>query len=415
MNPSQIERITLSSIKDTSHLLYLQQEHDIAETHFAFFPDEAQYIYKYTRDYGEAPPAVILEANFPNFEYAPAENFEVLAAELRRSYESRVITLAYGNARRIIAENPTEAASYMMRTLSGITRPSTKQVVELSDNPLQWFDEYEKRVKQREDGEFLSIGLEPLDNRLFVSPGQFIGLLADWGVGKSYVAVKMAVKFYQQGQKVLFISPELSRSELMVRFHTILGRQWGYEFSATALTWGLPAQKEQYRKFLTELDEKKSESNQEIIVYDTGLQGNLNVGYVEGLIQKHEPDVVFIDSIQFVHDTSGVREGWMQMGKICEGLKQVASSNGKIIVATNQTNAAGDSAYSREFPRYVDILIRVSHVEDRITERNISVEKVRNGASITDTLPVVFDPDTGYVGDSVWSTTDSLISDDSIS
>ena len=302
-----------------------------------------------------------------------------------------------------------------MRTLSDITRPSTKQVVELSDNPLQWFDEYEKSVKQREDGEFLSIGLEPLDNRLFVSPGQFIGLLADWGVGKSYVAVKMAVKFYQQGQKVLFISPELSRSELMVRFHTILGRQWGYEFSATALTWGLPAQKEQYRKFLTELDEKKSESNQEIIVYDTGLQGNLNVGYVEGLIQKHEPDVVFIDSIQFVHDTSGVREGWMQMGKICEGLKQVASSNGKIIVATNQTNAAGDSAYSREFPRYVDILIRVSHVEDRITERNISVEKVRNGASITDTLPVVFDPDTGYVGDSVWSTTDSLISDDSIS
>ena len=102
MNPSQIERITLSSIKDTSHLLYLQQEHDIAETHFAFFPDEAQYIYKYTRDYGEAPPAVILEANFPNFEYAPAENFEVLAAELRRSYESRVITLAYCNARMII-------------------------------------------------------------------------------------------------------------------------------------------------------------------------------------------------------------------------------------------------------------------------------------------------------------------------
>ena len=73
MNPSQIERITLSSIKDTSHLLYLQQEHDIAETHFAFFPDEAQYIYKYTRDYGEAPPAVILEANF--FPYLLSEWF----------------------------------------------------------------------------------------------------------------------------------------------------------------------------------------------------------------------------------------------------------------------------------------------------------------------------------------------------
>tara|TARA_Y100000310_G_C20703221_1_gene832067 strand:- start:12441 stop:13682 length:1242 start_codon:yes stop_codon:yes gene_type:complete len=409
VNPSQVERIALSSIKDTSHLLYLQQEHGISETHFAFFPEEAQYIYKYTREYGEAPPQVIIEANFPDFEYTAAENFEVLAAELRKSYEARIITLSYGNARKFMDENPTEAASYMMRTLSDLTKPTSREVVELSANPLQWFDEYESRLKQRDNGDFLSTGIDPLDGRIFITAGQFIGLLADYSVGKSYFAVKMAVKFYQQGRKILFISPELSRSELMVRFHTVLGKQWGYDFSATALMWGLPTQKEQYRDFLIELEEKKN--NQDIIVYDTNLEDNLTVEYVTGLIQKHNPDVVFIDSIQFVKDTSGVREGWMQLGSVCRGLKQVASSYDKIIVATNQTNAQGDSAYSREFPRYVDLLIRISNVEDSPTQRGITVDKVRSGPSIAETIEVVFDPDAGYIGDSVWSASDIDVSD----
>ena len=414
MNPSQIERLTLSSIKTTSDLLYLQEEHGLAENHFAFFPEEARYIYKYTREYGQAPPAVMLEANFPDFEYAPADNFEVLAEEFRKSYVSRLITLSYGNARKFMDENPVEAASYMMRTLADLTKPSAKEVVELSNNPMQWYDQYETRVQQRENGEFLSIGIEPLDGRVFITGGQFIGLLADWGVGKSYFAVKMAVRFYLQGQKILFISPELSRQELMVRFHTILGRQWSYDFSATALLWGLPTQKEQYRKFLVELEERKT-GNEEIIIYDTGIESGLTVDYVGGLIQKHDPDIVFIDSIQFVKDTSGVREGWMQLGKICSGLKELARSYEKIIVATNQTNAQGESAYSREFPRFVDLLIGISKVEDRITQRNISVDKVRTGPGIPETMPVSFDADIGFVGDSVWSTDDSLVSDTAVS
>jgi len=410
MNPSQIERLTLSSIKTPSDLFYLQDEHGLSETHFAFFPEEARYIYKYTREYGQAPPEVMLEANFPDFEYAPAENFEVLAEEFRKSYVSRLITLSYGNARKFMDDNPVEAASYMMRTLADLTKPSDKEVIELSSNPMQWYDQYELRVQQREDGEFLSLGIEPLDGKVFITGGQLIGLLADWGVGKSYFAVKMAVSFYLQGQKILFISPELSRQELIVRFHTILGRKWGYDFSATALLWGLPTQKEQYIKFLNELEERKA-GNEDIVIYDTGIESGLTVDYVGGLIQKHNPDIVFIDSVQFIKDTSGVREGWVQLGKICSGLKELARKYEKIIVTTNQTNAQGESAYSREFPRFVDLLIRISKVEGKVTQRDITVDKVRTGPGIPETMPVSFDADFGFIGDSVWSTDDNLVSD----
>ena len=67
MNPQTIERLTLSSIRNTSDLLFLQQEHGLSESAFVFCQDEAEYIFRYTREYGEAPPAVILEAEFPDF------------------------------------------------------------------------------------------------------------------------------------------------------------------------------------------------------------------------------------------------------------------------------------------------------------------------------------------------------------
>jgi len=414
VNPSQIERILISSIKDTSHLLYLQTEHNLNETSFVFFPEEAQYIFKYTREYNEAPPSVIIEAQFPEFDYAPAENFEVLADEFKKSYVSRIITVAYGNARNFMDEKPIEAASYLIQSLEGLIIPTDKEAVELTSNPMQWYDEYMKRVAQRDSEGFLSLGIDALDDKVFLTPGQYIGILADWGVGKSYVAVKMATTFYQQGKKILFISPELSRSELMIRFHTILGRQWGYSFSSTALLWGLPTQKTDYLKFLKELESRK-DSNAEIIVYDTGLESNLTVEYIAALIQKHKPDVIFVDSIQFIQDTSGVREGWMQIGKVCSALKAVARTHEKIIVATNQTNASGDSAYSREFPRYVDLLIRVSPMEDRITGRNINVDKVRNGPPIPGTLPISFDVDFGEIGSAIWSTADSPVINTAIS
>ena len=129
MNPSQIERILISSIKDTSHLLYLQTEHSLNETSFVFFPEEAQYIFKYTREYNEAPPSVIIEAQFPEFDYAPAENFEVLADEFKKSYVSRIITVAYGNARNFMDEKPIEAASYLIQSLEGLTIPTDKEAV----------------------------------------------------------------------------------------------------------------------------------------------------------------------------------------------------------------------------------------------------------------------------------------------
>ena len=415
MNPSQIERITLSSIRNTSHLLFLQQEHGISESHFAYFPEEAQYIFKYTREYGEAPPAVILDAEFPDFDYSPAENFEVLAAELRKSYEGRIVTLSYANARKFLDKNPKEAAEHMMRTLSDLVKPSDNEVVVLSENPLQWYDRYEDRLKERDDGNFLSLGIEPLDGKLFINAGQFIGILADYGVGKSYVAIKIATAMFQQGRKILFISPELSRSELMVRFHTVLGNQWGYNFSATALMWGLPTQKSSYLKFLKELEERQKIGNEEIIVYDTGLEDNLTVSYIEGLIQKHDPDIIFIDSVQFIKDTSGVREGWMQLGRICSGLKQLCTTYEKIIIATNQTNAEGQSAYSREFPRFVDSLLGISTVEDKSLVRSISVPKVRSGPSIAQSAEISFDPDFGNIGSSVWSEANSYIESDALS
>ena len=105
----------------------------------------------------------------------------------------------------------------------------------------------------------------------------------------------------------------------------------------------------------------------------------------------------------------------MQLGRICSGLKQLCTTYEKIIIATNQTNSEGQSAYSREFPRFVDSLLGISTVEDKSLVRSIAVPKVRSGPSIPQPAEISFDPDYGNIGSSVWSEANSYIESDALS
>ena len=107
--------------------------------------------------------------------------------------------------------------------------------------------------------------------------------------------------------------------------------------------WGLPTQKAGYLKFLKELEVRTGDA--EIIVYDSDLDSNLTIDYIRGLLKVHDPDVVFIDSVQFIKDSSGSKQGWEQLGSIMRGLKGMASTNDKIIFTTNQTNVQGLSVF----------------------------------------------------------------------
>ena len=55
MEPEEIERILISSLKTPEHLNILRQKYKISPRHFPYFPEPATYIWDFIVQWGKAP------------------------------------------------------------------------------------------------------------------------------------------------------------------------------------------------------------------------------------------------------------------------------------------------------------------------------------------------------------------------
>lgn len=408
MKQAEVERLLLSSIKVPTHLYTLKQKHALDESAFAFYLEEAKYIFNYVRDYGSAPPVELMEAMFPDFEYSPSEAFDSLAVDMRKVYTARMLHVSYSNVSKYVDDNPMQAINMLSDTLANLSRPTEIEMVEISTNPMNRFDAYLQRVENRKNEGILRMGIEPLDPYVFLTAGQIVGIVADTGVGKSFVCARIAAELYQQDSKVVFLSPELSRTEATTRFDVCLAKLMGYEFSYQSLLWGLDTSASQYREYLLQLEEEKKGSEKEIILYDSGLEDDMTISFIRSLLVKHQPSALFIDSINFIRDeTPGTSSWaqWQQLGNVMKSLKFLASNYETTIFITSQQNAEGTVAYSKDVARYSDILVQLYNLDDTeeasVTRRRISVTKNRSGRPVPSTV-ISYDADIGAIGAGVF-------------
>ena len=85
LEPSQAEKILLSSIQTPTHLYNLQQKFGITSDSFFYFSDVAKFIYDYITEQGTAPSPTLLTATFAAsstpFDPAPVDNFDYISKQ----------------------------------------------------------------------------------------------------------------------------------------------------------------------------------------------------------------------------------------------------------------------------------------------------------------------------------------------
>ena len=142
----------------------------------------------------------------------------------------------------------------LSRQLEKLATPDTTHRSSLERSTSKRFQEYLMKGDQQMT---ISIkpGLEPIDNYpVWLQKQQFVGILADTKVGKSWIALKCAAQAFSEGKRVLIISPELNQSEMDMRSDTILARALGYDLSYNALQLGKPQIKEEYKRFISKME-----------------------------------------------------------------------------------------------------------------------------------------------------------------
>ena len=438
MEPAQAERVLLSSIQTPSHLYTLSQKFGISSTSFPYYPEEAKFIWDYITDNGKAPDLTILKTTYPDFDPAPTDAFDFISDEYARISLRFKAYLTIDSGAKLLESDPNAGVLMLSRQLERLATPDTTHRSSLERSTSKRFQEYMMRGDQQMTVR-IKTGLEPIDNYpVWLQKQQFVGILADTKIGKSWIALKCAAQAFSEGKRVLIISPELNQSEMDMRSDTILARALGYDISYNALQLGKPQIKEEYKRFLDTVEDDRDER---WITYDALPASRPTPSLIGNVITQEKPDVVVVDGIYCLKDDDRHTASWEEIRSISVGLKELAVKHNCLLYCTNQTNreigknqayeagnrrrsndneennepnylpAPHHTAYGYDFARMVDLLMVVGarSYDDQV--RQVAVPLVRGGKSFNTPAWISFVPDSGDIGRSSDTKAESLVAD----
>jgi len=241
----------------------------------------------------------------------------------------------------------------------------------------------------------IKTGLAGFDNYLpaGITPGQFGILLAYPAIGKSWLALFMAVQAWKNGRKPLVISLEMTETEVRNRVYTIMGQGM---FSHRKLSSG-EVDTESFRLWG---DQHLSKMPPFYIVSNDGV-GELSTSVLRGKIDQYSPDVVFVDYIQLMQSNIPTDNEVVKIKNISRELKVLAISEQVPIVAIasatpddatdmNSVPTLGQVAWSKQLAYDADWVLALGRAQGT-TILECAFRKNRHGFSGDFMIDVDFD------------------------
>lgn len=195
------------------------------------------------------------------------------------------------------------------------------------------------------------------------------------GNGKTWTLIEQGEFAARRGHKVLFVTTEMSRSQIMRRIY--------------ALRAGFPYADMRTKKLFTDVSDAAEnrlrlqrvissflESSNFIIFDPEDEEAEISVEVIEGLIDRFEPDILLIDQLHYL-DIATKNEGLRhKLGAIAKRLKKLSRVKKVPIMATTQSNKDGEVAESYQLEQISDLLIWLE-IDKEASIRKFDVKKAR--------------------------------------
>jgi replicative DNA helicase len=325
---AELESKVLSAVlKDKQiHVLLQANPDNLFRTH--------KDIWHFIRDYSEqnsvVPNISLVSEKFKDFSpQGEIGNTKYHLEELRTSFLHDSLSNALmSTAKQLQNNNPNEALNNLIAKTSELKKV-TADIRDIDATDMEDALSHFNHIKElNEKGNYgIKTGLAGFDNYLpaGITPGQFGILLAYPAIGKSWLALFMAVQAWKNGRKPLVISLEMTESEVRNRVYAIMGQG---KFSHRKLSGGLVDDDEfnvwgnQYLKNMPPF----------YIVSNDGV-GELSTSVLRGKIDQYSPDIVFVDYIQLMQSNIPTDNEVVKIKSISRELKVLAIGEQVPIVA----------------------------------------------------------------------------------
>jgi replicative DNA helicase len=324
----ELEEKVLSAVLNDKqvHVLFQANPDSLFKTH--------KDIWNFIRDYYEknttVPTKELVVEKFRDF----APTGEIGATkyhleELRTKHlEEGLKSLLMNSASQLNNGQPVEALNSLISKTSDLKRISS-DVRDIDATDIEDATAHFNLIKELSEKGIhgISTNLAGFDNYLpsGITPGQFGILLAYPAIGKSWLAIFMAVQAWKAGKKPLIVSLEMTEKEVRNRVYTIMAD--GY-FSHRKMSAGAV----DVEAFQIWANKHLKDMPPFYIVSNDGL-GEVSPSVIRGKIDQYSPDVVFIDYIQLMQPNQPTDNEVVKIKNISRELKVLAISSQVPVVA----------------------------------------------------------------------------------
>ena len=288
-----------------------------------------------------------------------------------------------------IAGAETEQAALDAYDALGELLRQTEQVEDLSLGEL--IRDYLDRMQSTEKPDYLSWGIDVLDQTLNTAPGTFAVLAADSSVGKTALALQFAYHMAEAGKRVGFFSIETGKESLADRLMA--------ERQVAGIR--LPVTK---ARALTEYDYQRAV---DAGIRSDGIQLRIirrceSVRQIRARTIMHRFDVSFIDYVQLIDEQGGSRPEIvttisMKLHRMAQQLGVTVVALSQITPVTKGSKAAptkDDLRESRQLKHDADLILILSPSQDDSDPANTRILDVaKNKDGRCPSLKLQFEPE----------------------
>lgn len=311
--------------------------HGVTADMFHTHQEEWQWMEDYFRRYRKSPTRAAFRAKFSDFRIYKTEDTAYFADEVRKSHARHELVQYMSDVADLLSTGDVDAAVKRMGSavVSVAARIGKDVDTDIFSDYNAIFREVEARYHRMQEHGSAGIptGIPAIDNRTGgLNPGEFIVFGARLGQGKSWMLQKVAANAAAHGNVVVFDALEQSRAQVGIRIHSLLSTTVGMSvFKSTALMQGKDFDLKEYKKFLRKL---KENMRGRLHVSDAS-RGRVSPLTVAAQIERHQPNIVFIDYIGLMSTSSPDWQGYSQLSS---DLKVLATTYAIPVVAAAQLN-----------------------------------------------------------------------------
>jgi replicative DNA helicase len=325
---SDLEAKVLSAVLNDKQIHVLFQANP--DTLFRTHKDVWDFVKNYYEQNSTVPTQSLLVEKFRDFQpVGEIGTTKHHLEELRTQFlEDHLRNALMTSAKQLNDHQPIEALNSIISKTSDLKRISS-DVRDIDATDVEDASAHFIHIKELSEKGIHGVrtNLAGFDNYLpgGIAPGQFGILLAYPAIGKSWLAIFMAVQAWKAGKKPLIVSLEMTEKEVRNRVYTIMAE--GY-FSHRKLSAGMI----DIEGFENWAKQNLKDRPPFYIISNDGL-ADVSPSVIRGKIDQYSPDVVFVDYIQLMNSNQGNDNEVVKIKNISRELKVLAISSQVPIVA----------------------------------------------------------------------------------